>query len=190
MDLKEFIEKTEPEVLQKLASEAQDEMVNKVIDAIFPLLEKTANYTAQLVLEKIAEELSEKKEPKEEKEEVENTDNPNEESAEQAAVEDENVKIDSTPATGNKTNETMDPTNTPGGMRAQDIKNAVSEACEAGQSNKIIPFVKAVGEQYPDAIQELIKMVKVELQAAFLNKSIDEETATALSDELNAMVGA
>lgn len=188
MDLKEFIEKTEPEVLQKLASEAQDEMVNKVVEALFPLLEKTANYTAQLVLEKIAEELAEKKE--EVSEEKQNEDNPNEEKAEQAAVEDENVKIDSTPATGNKTNESMDPSTTPGGMRAEDIKNAVSEACEAGQANKILPFVKAVGEQYPDAIQELIKMVKVELQAAFMSKFIDEETATSISDELNAMVGA
>jgi hypothetical protein len=181
MDLKTFIEQNEPEVLQKLAAEAQDELVNKVVEAIFPLFEKTAAYTAFLVLEKLAEEGNEAAQNVEETIEAQN------QNAEVTAKVNEIAHTD--PAAGNKTNQSMDPSVTPGGLKAQDIKDACSEAIQVGQAEKILPFVKAIVSQYPEAINEVIKMVKVELHDGIMKKLIDEETAVKITDELNAMVG-
>lgn len=181
MDLKTFIEQSEPEVLQKLAAEAQDELVNKVVEAIFPLFEKTAAYTAFLVLEKLAEEENKVAPNIEEDVEAQN------QNAEATAK--VNEIINTNPVTGNKTNQSMDPSATPGGLRAQDVKDACSEAIQAGQAEKILPFVKAIASQYPEAINEVIKMVKVELHDGIMKKLIDEETAIKITDELNAMVG-
>jgi len=179
MDFKNFIEQTEPEVLEKLAAEAQDELVRKVIDAMFPLFEKTANYTAHLILEKLAEEVQQEEAPAEEV--------PAEQ--EQEGGEEAPVKLDATPATGNKTNESMNPSATPGGLKAQDVKDAIDEAMQVGQSDKILPFVEAVMKQYPETANEVIKMVKVALHDGIMKQLIDEESAIAITDKLNAMVG-
>lgn len=181
MDLKTFLDKTEPEVMQKIAADAQDELVKKVVEAMFPLFEKTANYTAHLILEKLAEE--------EEKEEVV-PEAGEQKSTETDETDQQEVKIDSTPVTGNKTNETVDPSTTPGGLKAQEIKDAIDEAMQVGESGKILSFVEAVMKQYPETINEIIKMVKVELQDGYMKKLIDEETATDISNKLNEMVGA
>lgn len=189
MDLRTFIEQSEPEVLQKLAVEAQDELVNKVVEAIFPLFEKTAAYTAFLVLEKLAEETKEEA-PKEETgaaPEVEEAVEAQDQNAEASAKVNEIAHTD--PVAGNKTNQSMDPSVTPGGLKAQDIKDACSEAIQVGQAEKILPFVKAVAGQFPETINEVIKMVKVELHDGIMKKLVDEETAVKITDELNAMVG-
>jgi hypothetical protein len=188
MDLRTFIEQSEPEVLQKLAAEAQDELVNKVVEAIFPLFEKTAAYTAFLVLEKLAEEIKEEA-PKENEatQEVEEAVEAQDQNAEVTAKVNEIAHTD--PAAGNKTNQSMDPSVTPGGLKAQDIKDACSEAIQVGQAEKILPFVKAIASQYPETINEVIKMVKVELHDGIMKKLVDEETAVKITDELNAMVG-
>lgn len=190
MDLRTFIEQTEPEALQKLAAEAQDELVNKVVEAIFPLFEKTAAYTAFLVLEKLAEEAKEKA-PKEEEAgaapEVEEAVEAQDQNAEASAKVNEIAHTD--PVTASKSNQSMDPSATPGGLKAQDIKDACSEAIQVGQAEKILPFVKAVAGQFPETINEVIKMVKVELHDGIMKKLVDEETAIKITDELNAMVG-
>ena len=193
MDLKEFLEKTEPEVLEKLAANAQDELITKVVEAMFPLFEKTANYTAYLILEKLAEEANAKEAnvEKAESEEAEKQEPPKteDEAVRRNFEENKNSPDPWTPASGGSNNILVDPSVTPGGMKAQDVKDALSEALQLGESGKVLPFVKAVAEQYPETVNELIKMVKVELQDAYMKKFIDEETAASLSDQLNEMVG-
>ncbi len=94
-----------------------------------------------------------------------------------------------TPASGNKNNFFMDPSVTPGGLKAQDLKDAVAEALEVGQPDKILPFIKAIAQQYPDTVNEIIKMVKVELHDGIMKKLIEEDAAVSITDQLNAMVG-
>lgn len=173
MDLKTFIETTDPEVLQKFAEESQDELVNKIIDKLFPIMEKQANYTAYLILEKLAEEVDEVKVD-----------------GETAAKQNVETSEVTTETTGGKDNSTVqDGNNNPGGLRAQDVKDAIAEAIEVGQSDKILPFIKQLAQQYPDTFKEVVKMVKVELQDGIMKKLIEPEKAVEISDQINAMIG-
>lgn len=144
-------------------------------------------------LEKIAEEPKEHEaqetpaqEQAEEQQEVPKTD---EEASRQNYEKYKNTPDDVTPATGNKNNYYMDPSVTPGGLKAQEIKDAISEAIQVGQSDKILPFIKALAQQYPDTVNEIIKMVKIELHDGLMKKMIDEQAAVAITDQLNNMVG-
>lgn len=156
MNMRTFLESTDPEMLQKFAEEQEDYLLEK----LFPLLEKTANYTAYLVMEKLAE-----------------------------AMEGEVAPASVTPATGNRTNEQSNPTR-PTGINIQQVHDAVSEAIGTGNSGKVVPFVDAIAKSHPDAINEVIKAVKVELHDGLMKQQLDEQTATQISSALNSMAEA
>lgn len=167
MSLKKFLEEHSPEALEKMAEEAQDDFLAKLI----PILEKTSEYTAKLVIEKMAtENVIEKKEKSETLENnTETIENTNEATA------------------SNKTNEDVDPTTNPGGLKAQDVKDAVAEAIRLNHSDKIMPFVKALVQKYPELLDEIVKMIKVELHDGVMKKYIDESSALNISNELNSL---
>lgn len=173
MNLKEFIDTTNPESLQKLAETAQNELVGKFVEALLPLMEKQAEYAAYLILEKLAEQIDETRVD-----------------GETAAK--QNVDISETPVetTAGKDNSLVqDGNNNIGGLPAQQVKDAITEAIEVNQTDKIIPFAKQLAQQYPDAFKEVVKMIKVALQDGVLKKFIDVEQAANISDQINAMIG-
>lgn len=100
-----------------------------------------------------------------------------------------NKAINLAPVTAGKSNQILDPSTTPGGLKAQDVKDAVLQAIQVGQPDKILPFVKTIAEHHPDAINEVIKMVKIELHDGIMKKLIEEDAAVSITDQLNAMVG-
>lgn len=156
MNMKKFLEATDPEMLQKFAEAKEEDLLEKLL----PLLEKTANYTAYLVMEKMAE-----------------------------AIEGEVPPGSTTPATGNRTNDQSNPTR-PTGLNIQQVHDAICEAIGTGNSGKIVPFVDAIAKSHPDAINEVIKAVKVELHDGLMKGQIDEEIATQISSALNSMAEA
>ena len=167
MDFKEFLETTSPETLQKIAEDAQNELVSKLTDALMPLFEKQAEYTMYLLktaLEDVAP-------------------------TEAAAVSgDEQVTptpVLTAPVTGAHSNENVEGSNTEGGLNVNQIVEAIREAVVAGQANKIVPFVKAIASSHPEAYEELVKIVKVQLQDAVMNKVLDPESSAAIAQELN-----
>ena len=164
MDMKNFFESTDPDILQKIAEDSQNELLEKML----PILEKTANYTAYLVMQKLAE-----------------------------AMED-GVSVDpvmpppatQTPATGNRSNADSRPNPIQGGLDMKQVHDAVAEALATQNASKIIPFVQAVGGKHPEVLNEIIKAVKVELHDAIMKQLIDEESAVQISQALNGMVEA
>lgn len=166
LNLKQFLEATAPETLEKLAQEAQDELVTKVAEALMPLMEKQAEYCAYLVMQKLAE-----------------TDVNLAEAA--AAM----VPPDAAPVTGNEDNSQMNPTEGKG-LDRNEIVAAVKEALAANQPDKIIPFVQAIAKQNPDLAVEVCKAVKVELHAAVMNKHVEAEKAVEVAQKLAEIVGA
>lgn len=162
LNLKQFLEATAPETLEKLAQEAQDELVTKVAEALMPLMEKQAEYCAYLVMQKLAE-----------------TD-ANLAEAAAAMV---------PPVTGNEDNSQMNPTEGKG-LDRNEIVAAVKEALAANQPDKIIPFVQAIAKQNPDLAVEVCKAVKVELHAAVMNKHVEAEKAVEVAQKLAEIVGA
>lgn len=166
LNLKQFLEATAPETLEKLAQEAQDELVTKVAEALMPLMEKQAEYCAYLVMQKLAE-----------------TDANLAEAA--AAM----VPPDAAPVTGNEDNSQMNPTEGKG-LDRNEIVAAVKEALAANQPDKIIPFVQAIAKQNPDLAVEVCKAVKVELHAAVMNKHVEAEKAVEVAQKLAEIVGA
>ena len=166
LNLKQFLDVTSPETLEKLAQEAQDELVTKVAEALMPLMEKQAEYCAYLVMQKLAE-----------------TDVNLAEAA--AAM----VPPDAAPVTGNEDNSQMNPTEGKG-LDRNEIVAAVKEALAANQPDKIIPFVQAIAKQNPDLAVEVCKAVKVELHAAVMNKHVEAEKAVEVAQKLAEIVGA
>lgn len=166
LNLKQFLEATAPETLEKLAQEAQDELVTKVAEALMPLMEKQAEYCAYLVMQKLAE-----------------TDANLAEAA--AAM----VPPDAAPVTGNEDNSQMNPTEGKG-LDRNEIVAAVKEALAANQPDKIILFVQAIAKQNPDLAVEVCKAVKVELHAAVMNKHVEAEKAVEVAQKLAEIVGA
>ena len=165
LNLKQFLDVTSPETLEKLAQEAQDELVTKVAEALMPLMEKQAEYCAYLVMQKLAE-----------------TDVNLAEAA--AAM----VPPDAAPVTGNEDNSQMNPTEGKG-LDRNEIVAAVKEALAANQPDKIIPFVQAIAKQNPALAIEVCKAVKVELHAAVMNKQIEGEKAVEIAQKLAEIVG-
>lgn len=180
MDFKQFLETTSPETLEKLAEEAQNELVAKVADALLPLMEKQAEYTVALLLEKIAGA------PVPAPDGTQDDINPTNE----AQVVQEATGT-STPAAGNKDNSAMGThTRSEDLLAPEELKAAINEAVEAGQADKIVPFVKALMQAHPDVVDEIVKIIKVELHAALMNKKIDQETAVAVSQQVDQLIGA
>ena len=164
MDLKEFLEATSPEVLEKLASEAQNDLLSKLEERLLPLLEKTAQYTAYIIKcagEELVEEVPAQVTPA----------NPEK------------------PITGSKDNLEVTGKVPDNLLDKNMIVDSVREAVEAGKADAIIPFVKSVMESKPDAANEIVKIIKVELQDLATSEKIDDQTAVALSDQLNQLLG-
>ena len=166
LNLKRFLEATAPETLEKLAQEAQDELVTKVAEALMPLMEKQAEYCAYLVMQKLAETEANL--------------------AEAAAV--MAPPADAAPVTGNEDNSQMNPTEGKG-LDRNEIVTAVKEALAANQPDKIIPFVQAIAKQNPDLAVEVCKAVKIELHSAVMNKQIEAEKAVETAQKLAEIVG-
>jgi hypothetical protein len=172
MDLRKFLEETEPEVLQKLAEDTQ----NELLESMLPLLEKTASYTAYLVMEKLAEMLDQH----EGAQSVEDSTAP---PIAGGAV------TEAIPQTARgRENETVVANPESGGLDIKQVHDAVIEAIEVQQPDKIIPFVQAVSSAYPTLVNEVIKAVKTELHDAIMKKTIDEQKAIEISQALNSMV--
>jgi len=166
----DFIRHTKPGLLEKVAGAEQDALVD--------LLEKQAQYTVHLLLEKLAE----GEEAQEEAQEAE---------AEQGPINPDGSPVvgsSQTPHTGGQENAMMDDNRPSSSIKVNDIKNAVEEALAAGAGEKIVGFVQALASQQPEAINEVIKIIKVQLHSAFMNKQIDEESAVKVSDGLNALL--
>jgi hypothetical protein len=172
MDLRRFLEETEPEVLQKLAEDSQ----NELLESMLPLLEKTANYTAYLVMEKLAEILDQH----EGAQSVEDSTAP--------PITGGAVTEDIPQASGSRENGNVVANPESGGLNIQQVHDAVIEAIEAGQPDKILPFVQAVGSAYPTLVNEVIKAVKTDLHDGIMKKTIDEQKAIEISQALNSMV--
>ena len=166
LNLKQFLEATAPETLEKLAQEAQDELVTKVAEALMPLMEKQAEYCAYLVMQKLAETEANL--------------------AEAAAA--MAPPADAAPVTG-EDNSQMNPTEGKG-LDRNEIVAAVKEALAANQPDKIILFVQAIAKQNPDLAVEVCKAVKVELHAAVMNKHVEAEKAVEVAQKLAEIVGA
>ena len=164
MDMKNFFESTDPDILQKIAEDSQNELLEKML----PILEKTANYTAYLVMQKLAEAME------------------GEVSANPATP----PPAAQTPATGNRSNADSRPNPIQGGLDMKQVHDAVAEALATQNASKIIPFVQAVGGKHPEVLNEIIKAVKVELHDAIMKQLIDEESAVQISQALNGMVEA
>jgi hypothetical protein len=98
------------------------------------------------------------------------------------------VSASQTPVTAGQENVMMDDNRPTASIKVNDIKAAVQEALVAGSGEKIIGFVKALAQQNPEAINEVAKIIKVELHSAFMNKLIDEESAIKISDSLNELL--
>lgn len=166
MNLKEFIDATSPEDLAKIAEDAQDDLLSKIASVVLPLLEKQADY----ILYKLAEEMNAheaNETPKEEKEEHQ---------IDPKQVADE----------ASRDNSIVDDGSThPGGLKVNDVTEAINEAIIAGQADKILPFVKAVAEQHPDTVNEIIKIVKVILHDAMMKKLIDPKEGIEISSKLD-----
>lgn len=164
MDLKGFIEATSPEVLEKLAEDAQDELLNKLEARLMPLLEKTAQYTAY-ILKCAGEELQE---------------------GEQVI---EVPSIVNKPETGNKDNQEVVNKNQDDTLDKNMIVESIDQAIEAGKPDAIIPFVKSLMQSRPDAVNEVVKIIKVELQDLVAKAKIDENSALEISNALNQLLG-
>jgi len=173
MNFMEFLEKTAPEDLQKLAEQAQDELVNKVMNSIIPLLEKQAEYTVMLIKQAMEGEEA----PQEEKEEQEAA-------AAQAAME-PGTKPGTTQG---EDNSEVVGSNTPEGLKATDIQGAVNQAIEAQQVEKVIPFVKALASAHPDALTEVSKIIKVCLHDAIMKRKVEPEKAAKVAQELDNLI--
>jgi hypothetical protein len=160
MDIREFFQKTEPEMFEKLAGEES-------MENIYPLLEKTAQYAVYLTFKKMAEEgLIES----------------------QAPVEEVVASPAVAPVTGNKDNQGVVANPESGGLNIQQAHDAMAEAIQAGQPDKIIPFVKAVASSYPTLINEVIKAAKTELHDGIMHRVIEEQKAVEISKALNSLV--
>jgi hypothetical protein len=178
MDFKEFFEKTSPEEFQKVAETAQDDLVKKVIEGLMPLFNKYAEYTVELIKTAVAGDDTETPNP-----------GPQEGTTEVvSAIPDNPGNIPGT--TLGKDNSGVVGSETPEGLKATDVQYAVAEAVEAGQADKIMPFVKAVASAHPDAVNEIIKIVKVSLHDAIMNRKIDPEQAAKVAEELDQLIAA
>lgn len=164
----EWLEATSPEVLEKLAEAEQDRFFEKLM----PLLEKQAEYTVYLI-KKAAEEM-EQEIPSQQQ---------------QQATQEEVTELPKKPETSGKDNIDVDPvTKSEPGIKVNDITLAVQEAIAQGQLDKITTFVKAIMSNYPDAVDDVIKIVKVELQDAGMKQIISVEDAVKVSDALNLLL--
>jgi hypothetical protein len=152
----QFVKQSNPDFLEKMAGIEQDTLVD--------LLEKQAEYTVHLLLEKLAEETQE------------------------VPGGSPTADPSQTPITGGQENVLMDDNRPSNSIKVNDIKAAVQEAITAGAGEKIIAFVKALAQQNPEAVNEVVKIIKVELHSAFMNKQIDEESAVKISDGLNEIL--
>ena len=76
---------------------------------------------------------------------------------------------------------------TPGGIVATDVQAAVNQAIEAGQPDKIGQFVKAVASSHPEALFEIIKIVKVVLHTAIMKRKIDPSEAAKVAQALDQL---
>lgn len=176
MDFMEFIKKSSPEDLQKIAEQAQDEIVAKVMSAMIPLLEKQAEYTLELI--KKAMEEGEAQEPQEEEKEE-----PKKEEIEEMPIEPGTIPG----TTYGEDNSDVVGSETPGGIVATDVQVAVNQAIEAGQATKIEAFVKAVASSHPEALFEIIKIVKVVLHTAIMKRKIDPAEAAKVAQALDGL---
>ena len=134
-------------------------------------------------------------EKKAEGEEAPKEGEPKQESVKEEKEEEVPMNPDGTPmvpvtesSTGGQTNKAMDDNRPSSSIKVNDIKAAVQEALVAGSGEKILSFVKALASQQPEAINEVVKIIKVELHSSFMNKQIDEESALKISDGLNALL--
>ena len=172
MDFMEFIKKSSPEDLQKIAEQAQDEIVAKVMSAMIPLLEKQAEYTLELI-KRAMEEGGEPPAQEEQREE---------------AKEEMPVEPGTIPGTTyGEDNSDVVGSETPGGIVATDVQVAVNQAIEAGQATKIEAFVKAVASSHPEALFEIIKIVKVVLHTAIMKRKIDPAEAAKVAQALDGL---
>lgn len=164
MDFKQFLETTSPETLQKLAEDTQNELIDKFKEALMPLFEKQAEYTIYLLkqaLEDVAP--------------TEETPNPG----------DEQIVPVSVPSTGAHDNSAVPGGTSEGGLDVNQLIEAIREAVVAGQASKIVQFVKAIASAHPEAYEEVVKIVKVQLQDAVANTIVPAEEAAAIVQELN-----
>jgi hypothetical protein len=166
-----YIKEKNPDLLEKLSGVEKSPLIN--------LFEKQAEYIIKALMEKKAEE--EVKEIKSGTDYKQPTEDPN--------VSPELAPIPVTEAiTGGQNNKNMDDNRPSPSIKVNDLKDAVQEALVAGAGDKVITFVKALAEQNPEAINEVIKIIKVELHSAYMNKIIDEESALKVSNELNLLL--
>lgn len=160
-NFREFLEATSPETLEKLASEAQDDLLAKMEERMLPLLEKCAQYTAYII-----------------------------KCADEQLVEGVQEMPPSTkPMTGSKDNEEVTDRKPDNFLDKNTIVDSVREAVAAGKADAIIPFVKTVIQSKPDAANEIIKIIKVELQDLATSEKIDPEMAVNIGDALNQLLG-
>ena len=168
----EWLAATSPETLEKLAEAEQDRLIEK----LFPLMEKQAEYIVHLI--KLAAEEAVKEEDR--------TEVPIQE---EGKVVQEELLPPKKPITGTKDNIDVDPvTKSDPGIQVNDIIAAVQEAIEKGQLDKITTFVKAVASHYPEATDDIIKIVKVELQDAGMKQLISLEDVGKVAEGLNMIV--
>jgi len=164
MDFLEFLKQTSPETLEKLAEDAENETIKKFIDAITPIMEKQAEYTMYLLKQALEDVTPTEASP---------------------SAGDEQIVPVSVPSTGAHDNSAIEGSNTEGGLNVNQIIQAIQEAIVAGQSNKIVPFVKAIASAHPETYEEIVKIVKVQLQDAVMHKVLDPEEAAKVSQEIN-----
>ena len=70
-----------------------------------------------------------------------------------------------------------------------EIVMAIQEAIAAGSVDKIVTFVKALAGANPEGATEVIKIVKVEMHDAVMNKKIDQETAVGVVQQISSAIG-
>jgi hypothetical protein len=160
MNLRDFLNQNEPESLEKLAQEHGEEFLEKVL----PIIEKTANYTAHLVMEKLAEALG---------------------------VEQVNPETTpDAPVTGSRDNTENDGNTVKKGLDMKQVHDAIYQAIEAGQPDKIMPFIQAISQNYPDIVNTVIQAAKVEIHDGIMRKKITDQDGVQIAQSLNSLVEA
>ena len=94
------------------------------------------------------------------------------------------------PITGMEDNSNMNThTHSENLLSPNEVKAGLEEAIAAGQPDKIMYFVKELFQQYPDAVEETVKIVKVHLHDAVMNRRLEGEAAVGITQQIDQMLG-
>ncbi len=171
MAFSDWLLKQSDEDLQKIAVELQDELTQKVVTSLLPLMDKQAEYIIQQLSKKADEAVNLEAAPVEE--------------AAPVPI----VEVGAAPVTAAHDN--GDTAISSDAINMNELKEAMIEAVVANQAPKIIELVKAIASsQGPKVAVEIIKAAKVILHDSVLGGKIEEEAAIEISQNLDALIGA